>query len=196
MNKNGLALRSAFPGHLRRKATKGFSLIELLVVTAIILVIVGAVSGLFFSSLKGSTKTTIINEAKQNGDYALSIMERMIRNAVNIPNLTTVCDGATGWTLLIIDNPDGGQTTFQCPAVGENRIASNSATTTGFLTSEKVQVTNCSFTCVRQSASSPAIIKIAFTVQQPSPTTSVTLKPEETVSINFETSVVARNTGY
>ena len=173
---------------------KGFTLIELLVVTAIILVIIGAVSNSFFSSLRGSTKTTLLNEAKQNGDYALSIMERMIRNAVDV---TSVCGGVSQNTLTIT-NLDGGLTTFACPSAPEVRIASSSATQTGYLTSNKVMVleSNCEFSCSQSSSMSSKIVKIKFTIQQLTTTPGITPRPEDQTSINFETSVVVRNTAY
>lgn len=173
---------------------KGFTLIEILVVTAIILVIVGAVSSLFFSSLRGATKTTIINEAKQNGDYALSVIERMTRNASSIQSMSTYCDG-TAKTSLVINNPDGGVTTFDCPSGSEVRIASSSASTTYYLTSNKVAVSSCSFSC-NLSAGVPAVVKISFSIHQLSPSPAVTLKPEELININYSTSVVVRNTGF
>ncbi len=173
----------------------GFTLIELLVVTAIILVIIGAVSNLFFSSLRGSTRTALMNEVKQNGDYALSIMERMIKNAVMISSAETYCDG-TSKDYITISNPDSGQTTFQCPSGSEVQIASNSATTTGYLTSDKVRVTDCSFSCVKSGTTAGAIVKISFTVQQAVTTPGITLKPEENVSLKYETSIIVRNTAF
>lgn len=176
------------------KQDQGFTLIEILVVTAIILIIIAAVSSLFFSSLKGATKTTVINEAKQNGDYALSVMERMIRNARSIQNIITYCDG-TNKTSLVINNPDGGATTFSCPSGSETQIASISGSITNYLTSDKVTVSSCYFSCNLGTAQ-PAVVKISFSISQRSPSPGVTLKPEELISINYSTSVVVRNTGF
>lgn len=59
----------------------GFTLIELLVVIGIMAVVGGVGTDLFVSILKGANKANVINEVKQNGNYALDIMERNIRNA-------------------------------------------------------------------------------------------------------------------
>lgn len=173
---------------------KGFTLIELLVVTAIILVIIGVISNLFFSSLRGSTRTTLLNEAKQNGDYALSTMERMIRGSVK---LVTACSSTpVSLTEITIKNSDGGETTFVCPTSPEVRIASNSATTVGYLTSSRVAVINCSFSCVKSGSTSSAMVKIIFSVTQGLVTPAVTFRPEENVSLKYETSVIIRNTAF
>lgn len=182
---------------------RGFTLIELLVVTALILVIIASVTQLFFSALRGATKTTLTNETRQSGDYAISVMERMIRNATTIEDIDTYCDGSTK-SSIIIKNPDTGTTFFQCPTDSTIvRIASNSASVTnptpvpGYLTSDKIAVDSypgCSFSCTRNS-SDPAVVNIQFTIHQLTPIAGVTLRPEEKNSINFETSVVVRNTG-
>lgn len=167
---------------------------ELIVVSGLMVVIIVTVSSLFFSSLKGATKTSFVNETKQNGDFALSTMERMIRNAKNIPNMTTECVSLAR-SSITIENPDNKTTTFVCPTAAEGRIASNSAAYSGFLTSSRQAVSvypaGCYFVCSKQGIS-PAIVKIKFNIHNLS---AVVVRPEENIAINFETSVVVRNTG-
>lgn len=59
----------------------GFTLVELLVVIGIMAIIGGIATDLFVSIFKGANKANVINEVKQNGNLALDIMERSIRNA-------------------------------------------------------------------------------------------------------------------
>lgn len=169
-----------------------FILIEILVAITIFLVIITTVSNLFFSLLKGSTKVIVTNEAKQNGEYALSVMERMIRNASSIQDMEVECDG-TEKAFLTIKNSDNQLTTFFCPSGTETRIASSSAITYAYLTSNNVTVSNCSFVC-NLSLGNPAVVKISFSVSQPQ--SAGFLRPEETITINYSTSVVVRNTGF
>ncbi len=66
------------------KKEKGFTLIEILMVVFLLGIIVVIGSNLFFSILKGASKAEITKEVKQNGDYALAVMERHLRNASSV----------------------------------------------------------------------------------------------------------------
>ena len=173
------------------KQENGFTLIELLVVTALILIIIGAVSQLFFGALRGAVKTTITNETRQTADYALSVMERMIRNAETIDNMTTYCDGSSQSSISI----DGATTVFACPIdVSAPYLASNSARLTSSKVAVDVYPSGCSFSCTR-SGSDPAVVSISFSIHQLNPNPDVILEPEEKNNIDYKTTVVVRNTG-
>lgn len=150
----------------------GFTLIEILVVIGIfgILAVIG--TSMFFSILKGSTKTRVLAEVKQNGNYAISVMGRMIRNAKSIES----CPGSS----ITIENQDRDSTTFSCSG---GRVASNSA----YLTSDKVAVTNCTnvFTC--NLGVSPNVVTIDFTLSQ-----AMGTRAEETAQVDFKTTVSLR----
>jgi len=70
----------------------GFTLIEILMVVFLLGIIVVIGSNLFFSILKGASKAEITKEVKQNGDYAMNVMERHLRNANSIES----CGEAVG----------------------------------------------------------------------------------------------------
>lgn len=158
---------------------KGFTLIEMLVVIGMLAIIVVVGSTSFFNLLKGSTKTRTVNLVKQNGDYAMGVMTRMIRNARKIDS---DCD--SGMDEITIINPDNYPTTFSCL---DNPISSNSAS----LISNQVKVANdnCSFNCQRTTIFEPDVVTINFTLSQ----AQVNVRPEEEVSIVFKTTVVLRN---
>ena len=172
----------------------GFTLIELLVVTALILIIIGAVTQLFFGALRGAVKTTITNETRQTADYALSIMERMIRNAETVNNMTTYCDGSSQ-SSISIQGQDGAETVFACPTdASAPYLASNSARLTSSKVAVDIYPSGCSFSCTR-SGSRPAVVSISFSIHQLNPSPNVTLEPEEKNNIDYKTTVVVRNTG-
>lgn len=179
---------------MKKILKNGFTLVELLVVTALILIIIGATSQLFFGALRGATKTTITNETRQNGDYALTVMERMIRNAQTINNMTTYCDGSSQ-SSISIEGQDGETTVFACPT---DPLAAYISSNSGQLTSSKVAVdthpSGCSFSCTK-TTSGPAVVNISFSIHQLVPSPNVTLEPEEKNNIDYETTVVVRNTG-
>jgi prepilin-type N-terminal cleavage/methylation domain-containing protein len=63
---------------------KGFTLIEIVVVIAIIGIVTGITSDVFIQIIKASNKANIVTEVKQNGDSVLNQLDRIIRNAEEI----------------------------------------------------------------------------------------------------------------
>lgn len=155
----------------------GFTLIEMLVSVAI-LGTVGLISTqIFFTTLRGAGKADIIREVKQNGDYALTAMERMIRNSVGVSSL---CNG-TAQSSLTIKNLDSKATTF---SLAGGQIASNSGI---FLTNNKVSVSGLSFTCM-STLGKPDVVNISFTVVQ----ANAGAGAEEVSGMDFQTTVSLR----
>lgn len=155
---------------------------------------------LFYAVLESASKAEIEKEVKQNGDYAITIMEGMIRNASRVECAVDPVSGST----VLIKNPDGNETTFQCLYDSGNniaRIASVSATADQYLTSQTVtlgtkttQITGClnipnnlSFTCT-SPPSGPQIVNIGFTLTQ----ARLGGKPEEKAKVDFETTIGLR----
>jgi len=140
---------------------------EVLMAIVILGIISVIASTIFFTSIKGSNKTTAINNIKQNGSYAMDIMTRMIRNARSV---------GVGGSYVSLVNPDKGVTTFMC---GDNNgdglldIASNS----GFLSSvlisattvPRIEIENCDEVFALNSGEPgvyPDVVTINFTLQQ------------------------------
>ena len=115
----------------------GFTLIEVLVSVGIIALVGIVLSQGFFSMVRTNVMTELIKDVKQNGDVALDVMTRMVRNASAV---TTVCsDSGTTTGSITIQNPNSYTTTFQCVLdSGVARIASVSAVKTEYLTSRNV----------------------------------------------------------
>lgn len=149
-------------------------MIELLVVVGIVGIVGTMVANLFLSNLRTAAKTKALVEIKQNGDYALSVMERMIRNSREI----TPCPASE--TSLTILNPDGQTTIFDCS--GE-KIASNSSSLVG----ANMKVKGCSLICEKAEAN-PAVVTINFILSQK----GVSLGKEFTAESPFQITVSTR----
>lgn len=173
------------------KTDKGYTLMEIMVVITVMATIVAIGSSIFLSILRGSTKAKSISMVKQNGVWALSTMERMIRNARQVEENSggQVCN--TGMNKINILSPDQMETEFACEEIGttDSRIASNSAIRNTRLTNNEVKVTSCQFNCEFGEGTRPDSVTILFTLTQ----NLMTSKPEEQVSVDFQTTVSLRN---
>lgn len=84
----------------------GFTLVEILVVIAIFAIVGTILVTVFANTLRGSNKSQILANIKQNGQAVLDTMDRTIREADNI-----VCVTPSGDTLVIVK--DGLYTRFR-----------------------------------------------------------------------------------
>jgi len=178
-----------------KKDKDGFTLIEMLVVVTVLGVIVVLVTEILFTIVRSANKSRLTTDAKQNGEYALAVMSKMIRNAK-----TVTCDSSSGTASEItILNPDFNSTTFEFvtdPLVDNVRVASSSAGVREYLTSSKVTIPagTASFECIPSILPSnhvdgyPDTIIINFQL-----TTVGNYREEEKINLTFKTTVITRN---
>ena len=73
---------------------KGLTLLELLVVTALLGILIGVASNVFLAVLRSQNKTTITNEVRQNATHLIDLFERDVRSAESVvqvnPNKITL----------------------------------------------------------------------------------------------------------
>lgn len=120
---------------------KGFTLIELVVAVAIIALLGTVLVQALFTTTRSSTKVERLTDVKQSGEYALNMIERMVRNARELTADNCTSDGSASTPSVTITNPDGYKTTFICELNGVTRIASTSASRpTQYLTSTSVKL--------------------------------------------------------
>jgi len=163
---------------IKSKKDKGFTLIEMLIFITILVVILSISFSFLLVTLRGSSKAEALKKVKQNGDFALSTMERYILSAKKVENPVPEDTRSILVTML-----DGSQVTFSC---GGDRISSGSS----FLTDEEVIVSDCVFEIDNiDNPGQPAVVNIDFTVDygQPGFLTS------EKASLDFSSSFVVRN---
>ncbi len=87
---------------------KGFTLIELLVSVSVTAIIVAVGGDIFLSVIRSYNKSNITNEVEQNGSYALTLMEREIRNASRI--VSPVSSGTQSF--ITLEDPLNNRTEY------------------------------------------------------------------------------------
>jgi len=167
------------------KKNYGFTLLETLI-TILLFGVLGTVATVsLFTFLKGAANTEVTKELKQNGDYAMSVMEVTIRNATSITSLANCSDIGTYANFITVTNPDATATTFTCSS---SRIQRGS----DYLTNSSVSVssTTCSnmFFC-RSVLGVPNEVIINFQLDQASTTDPLNQQ-------TFQTKVGIRNKNY
>lgn len=187
---------------------KGYTLIELLAVMVVLIVVGGIITSILISSLRGSNRSTSVNDVRQNGNYVLSQMSKMIAFAMTFQGIST--DGTNyatdcvpapappagtptptpaAYSYIKVTSFDQGTTIFSCqtdPVTNQLLIASNGAS---MVDTSSVQVVNCFFTCSQANISTPPTLDINFTLAK----NTSGLFVENNVSIPFETSITPRN---
>ncbi len=163
-------------------------MIELLVVVALIGIIGTITTQVFILALQTQVKSEIIKEVKQNGDYALTVMESMVRNSTDI--LAASCNETS--QQLSIQNADGYTTIFDCTDANISSISGSlePLPTGAPLTNSKVKVSACTFRVICPTPPiNPKYVYIEYTVSQAGAGTG----PKDTSSLNYQTTVSLRN---
>lgn len=175
----------------------GFTLVELLVVVALVSIIGTITTQVFVLGFRSQTKAEVLKEVKQSGDFAIAVIESMVRNAADIPLDQSSCN--TNMSKLTILNQDGLTTTFDCTgtsiaSVSGFFVPAAQPTPTGVpLIGSKVTVTNCNFRVVCPDPPlSPKYVYVSFTLNQATGAL-VTPIPENRASLDYQTTISLRN---
>lgn len=161
---------------MKNSRQTGFTLLEILVVISVFVLVIALVNQIFFSTLKGTSKSQATSTVKQNGNYAVSIMQRSLYGAREI---TQCLSDRVAYLDL-----EGKPASFLCLGAGTDAgyIASGSAR----LTSEDVSLTNCVIRCTTAGASTE--VDISFGLKR-----KVGERVEEKTTLPFQTRVILRN---
>ncbi len=112
---------------------KGFTLLEVLVTTAIIGVLFVVSSSIFINTIRSANKANITNEAKENSSLLIESLQRDVRNSTGASVTLAGLPGPTGDTLTIT-TASGSSITWICSAA--------TSTDNGYITREALTVTN------------------------------------------------------
>lgn len=176
----------------------GFTLIEIMIVMAILVFIGLIIGSIVMSILRGTNKTNTLTVVRQNGNFAISQLSKMLRNAKTFEGASTngssfdaICNESTQYKYIKITSFDKEVTTFSC-AGSPLTISSNSAV---LLDTNTVVVDQCYFQCTASNIADSPRIDIYFSLRS----NTSSLLPEKKASesaIPFNTSVSLRNVRY
>jgi type II secretory pathway pseudopilin PulG len=173
---------------MRKINIKGFSLVELLVGVGLTSLLLVSVNLLFFSGIRGSRKSSAVNEVDSEGRYALGAMQQMIRYS----RLIVSCSD----NALTIRRVNGDLVTYSVDLTsGSEKISSTSAN----LTTQRVVVSGCSvpfFGCpVLGSTTEQIEVNICFRLQSRTALDVSDTAGESGSGFEYKTKVVLQNSG-
>ena len=114
----------------------GFTLIEILVSVGILAIVSTLMAQVLFTTTHVNTRTNSLEDIKQNGNFTLDVIGRMVRGAQTIE---TSCSSGPTAISANITNPDNNVTTLLCVSDGKAaRIASVSGTNVAYLSAGNV----------------------------------------------------------
>jgi prepilin-type N-terminal cleavage/methylation domain-containing protein len=190
-----------------RNFQEGYTLVELLAVMSIVVVVGVLVAGILTSSLRGGSKSNVLDNVRQNGNFAITQISKMISYSQSFNGISA--DGffyTTNCTQVIPASPaplptpivykyikitsfDGGTTVFGCNGPNDippNTIASG---TSSLIDTSSVSVVSCSFSCTQADFGQAPTIGINLTLSQINPSNFA----EKGATVPFQTSVTIRN---
>ncbi len=186
---------------------KSFTLIEIIVVVAVIGLTLPAVFAIIFSILQQQIKIYRLSEVKRQGDYVLSNLENTIRNsameiysdeALSSANEKCASSGTS------YPSPDNGEEFYFKNQFGqwfqflvfdtEYQIASQSAVLTKiYLTTSKVRMEDFSISCSRSARYSPPIVTVSFNICYNNNNSCTSARHEEVASMTYKTQIKLRS---
>ncbi len=155
---------------------KGFSIIEILVVVGIFATIAVISTQAVVSSLRSARKTEASIQVKENLDYAISVMERKLRNAREI----TTCAP----TFVNYVDSEGNDAIFRCVNVGGNSGRVVNEITSQRLTSSEIIITQCQFSCTPGTENVSPLVSIFLEAEKFDP--DIANEDKSPVSVNTQ----------
>lgn len=185
---------------------KGFTIIETIVVIAVIGITLPVLFAIILTLMRQQLKINRLSEIKREGDYVSSVIENTIKDrAVSIHSLlpandtTIVCESAnsssnsSAASLYFLDK---NKNWFGYQFAGTT-IASKSADLVNpsiDLNSSKIFISTFSISCSRNTVYSPPSVQFSFDVCYDTGLPDcTTTRPEEITSLHYQSKIKLRN---
>jgi prepilin-type N-terminal cleavage/methylation domain-containing protein len=161
----------------------GYSLIELLVVMALFGLLMLIATQSLVLTLRSTNKSESLGKVRESVEFAVSVMERNIRNAKNIDVCPNPPVGTT--QMLTFKNQDGSNGGYSCIPVG---APGNFALVgpDGSMTGPEIKITACSVSC-KPNPGVPPSVNIKITAED-----NTGLTGAENSQVTSETNIFLR----
>ena len=173
---------------MKSKKILGITLIEMLIVVTLTVLLTTAATAMLFSTIISGGQSNSLSIVKTNGDYALSQMEFLLRNAISLEPNGSGQTCASGMSEIRLRSRDEAITAlFRENDNGVDKIASNSGK---YLTSDSVRlVSGPTFDCAQSEDNAVQNVNISFTLGKG---ISGQDRVSEVIQQDFKTSVTLR----
>lgn len=168
----------------------GYTLVEMVVTAALIGILSVGIVSVFISTVQGGKTARSQANVKTQGDYAITSMERMIRNAIKLP----VCS-ADGHEITFEFLDDNGEKITQAyryledKSIGLYRGVEAELQGSLIISGQvvgSIEVTDASFVCTEGDSFSPGTVTISLTLSTLGDTRQQTTQ-------QFQTTIAMRN---
>ncbi|MEX0621601.1 MAG: type II secretion system protein [Candidatus Woykebacteria bacterium] len=176
-----------------KQSQNGFTLVELLVVTAVIGILAIISATVFNSILRSQNKTAVINEVRQNGNLAIDKLDRDVKQASEVTLVDDLQDGdiTDGDATSIKLTTDQGLITWECDDIGltiNRNVAS--VLNTDSLNGVRLVAGSCRFVVSDPASTTTQLVKFEFRLQQGS---AAPARSEFEVNEPFEATIGTRS---
>lgn len=184
------------------KKINGFTLIETIVVVAVIGLILPVIFSIFFVLLQQQTKIYRLNTVKKEGDYIINIIENTLRNdavtihSANPPNdANKVCaNDSTSYSSTSSLYFLNKNTLWFGYLINSGVISSSSANLASInLTSSKTRINSFSISCSRTHIYSQPSVSLSFNIEYCNDVACSQTRPEEIASLFYKTRIKLRS---
>jgi prepilin-type N-terminal cleavage/methylation domain-containing protein len=152
----------------------GFTLVELLVVVALITITVGVTGDIILTLVRSYNKTKITNDIEQNANFVMLKLEKELKNATSVSALTAssvtfIKNSTSGQTVIVYEVKDVGgvRSLVRSEDGGDEVLLTDNDPVYG------VQVGDCATSaCFTQISSDPYVVSINLNFSQSSASTN------------------------
>jgi prepilin-type N-terminal cleavage/methylation domain-containing protein len=169
------------------KKSSGFTLVEFLIVVAILGVIGTLVLSVLFTTFRVTRKADGLVELRQTGDAVASQVIRNIRYATELEFPNSCVGNINTSYITIVESESSQRVTYSCDSsINGGIITSNGD---ALIDENRFNISDCSFSCIQSTVNEPPTIGITFKLHL----LHNTNLSENQASVPFSTSVTLRN---